>query len=205
MKKVGLFGGTFDPIHIGHLVVAMLAREAYALEKVYFVPAGNPPHKQNKHVTEGIHRLHMVQLAVQGYDEYGVIDWELQQPSPSYTADTLAWYRAEHPDDEPYFIMGADMLLDLPRWQNAEYVVQLAKIIAVTRPGFNQAMTARYLDLLPKDWRQHILFVDMPGLDISSTWLRERLDRGLPVTHLVPESVIRYIKEHRLYGRERRS
>jgi nicotinate-nucleotide adenylyltransferase len=198
--RVGLFGGTFDPIHTGHLVVAMLAKEALNLDKVYFIPAGVPPHKRDKRITEGIHRYRMVQLAIQGYDEYEVLDWELKQNQPSYTVDTLSWYCRTHPSHNPFFIMGADMLLDLPNWQKADRVIELTDIIAVTRPGFDQAMSEQYLRLLPASWRKHIHFVDMPGLEISSTWLRERLDQGLSVAHLVPDRVISYIKENRLYG-----
>jgi nicotinate-nucleotide adenylyltransferase len=202
MMKVGLFGGTFDPIHTGHLVVAMLAKEAVRLDKVCFIPAGVPPHKRGKRITAGVHRYRMIQLAIQGYDDYEVLDRELKQDQPSYTVDTLQWYRQTFPEDEPFFIMGADMLFDLPRWYQAERVIELAEIIAVTRPGFDQAMSDHYLQQLPDEWREHIHFVDMPGLEISSTWLRERLDQGLPVTHLVPDPVIRYIKENRLYGGE---
>lgn len=197
--KIGLFGGTFDPLHIGHLVAARLAKDAMQLDRVVFIPAGIPPHKIGQAITPSEKRLQMVVLAV-GYEpDFAVSDWEILQEEPTYTVDTLEFFASQFPDDELYFIMGADMLCDLPNWQEPQRILQLARIIGMKRPGFVLDECHEKLRELFADAVEKIHYVEMPGLEISSTWLRDRLQQKRSVDYLIPERVIRFIEENGLY------
>ncbi|MFC4766285.1 nicotinate-nucleotide adenylyltransferase [Effusibacillus consociatus] len=203
--KIGLFGGTFDPVHIGHLVAARLAKEALKLDRVIFIPAGVPPHKNGFGLTPAAKRLQMAVLAV-GYEpDFQVSDWELQQEGPSYTVDTLEHFASQFPDDELYFIMGADMLCDLPNWQSPTRILELASLIGMTRPGFAMDECRSTLRRVFPRSEERIHYVEMPGLEISSTWLRERLRERKSVDYLIPERVIRFIEENGLYDRRANS
>lgn len=199
--KTGLFGGTFDPIHIGHLVAAKLAKEALGLDRVMFVPAGVPPHKIGNEITPAAGRLGMVELAVEREPGFEVCDWEIRREGPSYTVETVEHFARLFPEDELYFIMGADMLADFPNWHRARRILQLARVIGLTRPGFDlDACRVALTKALPGS-AERIHYVEMPGLDISSTWLRNRLQKRLSVKYLIPEPVIRFIEENRVYDR----
>lgn len=199
--KIGLFGGTFDPIHIGHLVAARLAKEALDLDRVIFIPSGVPPHKIGNEITPAAQRLQMVAIAAECETDFAVSDWELKREGPSYTVDTLEYFQSRFPEDELYFIMGADMLCDLPNWNSANRIVRLARLIGMTRPGFRLEECKTFLNRVLPDSEGQIFYIDMPGLEISSTWLRERLRNRQSVDFLIPEQVIRYIEEHGLYDR----
>jgi nicotinate-nucleotide adenylyltransferase len=201
MKKIGVFGGTFDPVHIGHLVAAQIAAEDAGLDLVVFVPAGTPPHKTEQPVTASRHRLEMVRRAVAGNPVFSVSDWEIRQGGRSYTLRTLEYLRSRYADDELYFILGADTLEDLPNWHEPSKVVELARIIAVRRPGYDALAALERLSSRIKNIRGRIVYVESPRLEIASSWLRERIRNGRSVDHLIPENVIRYIKENRLYER----
>ncbi|BCJ88559.1 nicotinate-nucleotide adenylyltransferase [Effusibacillus dendaii] len=200
--KIGLFGGTFDPIHIGHMVAARVALEALGLNRVIFIPTGFPPHKMGVSVTPAEKRLQMVVLAA-GYDPvFSVSDWELTQQGPSYTVDTLTHYRSEYPADELYFIMGADMLHDFPNWRQPDKILQLARLVGMARPGFDLDKCQALLQKEIPGSEERVYFVDMPGLEISSTWLRERIRNRQAVDFLIPDRVIHFIEENRLYDGE---
>lgn len=197
--KIGLFGGTFDPLHIGHLVAARLAKEAMQLDRVIFIPAGIPPHKIGHDITAGDKRLQMVVLAV-GYEpDFAVSDWEISQDEATYTVDTLEYFASQFPEDELYFIMGADMLCDLPNWKEPQRILQLAQIIGMKRPGFVVDECQSKLLQIFADGIERVHYVEMPGLEISSTWLRDRLRQRRSVDYLIPERVIRFIEENGLY------
>ena len=197
--RLGVFGGTFDPIHIGHLVIAQVALEEAGLDQVLFVPAGVNPLKVGKAVTAGEHRLAMVQLALAGQPQFAVTDWELRREGPSYTALTLEYIREQHPDDELFLIIGADNLQILPRWRHVKRIAELATILALTRPGTDLKASADAAREQLAGLSSRIRLVEIPGLDISSTWLRDRLVKNLSVAHLLPAEVIGYCKENKLY------
>lgn len=199
--RLGVFGGTFDPPHIGHLVVATVAMEEMGLDKVVFVPAGINPLKVGKTVTAAEHRLQMVKLAVASHPKFEVSDWELNQPGPSFTVHTLEYFHQQHPEAELFFIIGADNLHILPKWRNVERIVELATILAVTRPGFDLKTSTETVFALFPHISKRILSVEIPGLEISSTWIRERLVKNRSVEHLLPQEVIRYTEENKLYER----
>ncbi|ASS74758.1 hypothetical protein CIG75_07060 [Tumebacillus algifaecis] len=199
--RLGIFGGTFDPVHIGHLVAAQVALEQAGLDRVVFVPAGVNPLKVGKVISAGEHRLHMVELAVHDTPQFAVSDWEIKRPGPSFTVDTLEHFHEEHPAAELFFIIGADNLHILPKWRSVDRILELATVLAVTRPGFDlKTSTGTALALYP-EVAKRVHYVEIPGLDISSTWIRERLAKNLSVEHLVPQKVIGYSEENKLYER----
>ena len=197
--RLGVFGGTFDPIHIGHLVIAQVALEEAGLDRVLFMPAGVNPLKVGKRTTSGAHRLAMVRLAIAGHPQFAVSDWELRHEGPSFTADTLSYIREQHPEDELFLIIGADNLELLPKWRSVDRIAELATILALTRPGTDLRASAEAAYARQDALRSRIRLVEIPGLDISSTWLRERLVKKLSVAHLLPAEVIGYCKENKLY------
>ncbi|GAX89227.1 nicotinate-nucleotide adenylyltransferase [Effusibacillus lacus] len=199
--RMGLFGGTFDPIHIGHLVAARLAKEALQLDRVIFIPSGIPPHKSGREITPAGNRFEMVKLAVEQEPDFSVSDWEIRREVPSYTVDTLESFASQFPDDELYFIVGADMLYDFPNWHNPGRILEICQVIGMTRPGFalDECRTLLRTSMLLPEHRIH--FVEMPGLEISSTWLRDRLRQRRSVHYLIPDRVIRFIEENGLYDR----
>jgi len=212
-QPIVLFGGTFNPIHHGHLIVARAAAEHFGFRRITLVPAALSPHKTSEAPgADGVEptagdRLAMVRLAVAGDGLFAVSEVDLERPPPSYTCDTLRDVRAAHGLDAPlYWIIGADMLADLPTWRRAEDVVSLANIITVSRPGFAGRTEAILADLraqLPGDLVDKLAggVVSTPLVDISSTDIRRRVAAGRPIGHLTPESVVGYIDKRGLYGR----
>jgi nicotinate-nucleotide adenylyltransferase len=199
--RLGIFGGTFDPIHIGHLVVAQVAMEEAGLDRVLFVPAGVNPLKVGRQITAAEHRLAMVQLALQHSPQFAVTSWELDRPGPSFTVDTVGHVREQYPDAELFLIIGADNLRLLPKWKSVEEILEQATILALNRPGEDLKSSCQMMLALYPHINERIRIVDMPGLDISSTWLRDRLVKNQTVKHLLPDEVIRYSEENKLYER----
>jgi nicotinate-nucleotide adenylyltransferase len=193
--KVGILGGTFDPVHNGHLAIATAAVAQFGLELVLFIPAGEPWRKAHRAITPAEHRLAMLQLAIAGNDAFGISDIELRRGGPTYTADTLEALAAERLDDEFYFIVGADALADLPSWHQPERIVEHA-VLAVA-PRADQALEA-VLDALPAVAARIERF-DMPLAPVSSTEIRARVAAGQPIAGMLPPEVERYIAEHHLY------
>ena len=194
---MGVLGGTFDPVHIGHLVLAKRAMEQLELEGVLWVPAGDPWRKASVAVSAREHRLAMVRLAVANEPGYEVSTLELDRAGPSYIVDTLEALRAERPDIEPCLLLGVDALMDLPNWHDAARVEELANMGVAARKGY--VLAADELEKLLPGLSGRVRWFEMPRLDISATDLRERAARGASLRHLVPASVERYIREHKLY------
>ena len=194
--RLGLFGGTFDPIHLGHLILAEQCRESLGLEKLWFVVAGEPPHKRGGERTAVSHRLEMARLAIAGNPAFEVSDIEANRPGPHYSVETLAEIKAQRPDDELFFLIGADSLVDLPTWREPEGIARLASIVVVNRPGVDAPA-----DPLP-DFGPGALplqTVTIPPIGIASRDLRERLAAGRSVRYQIPRAVEAYIDAHGLY------
>lgn len=191
--KIGILGGTFDPIHIGHLLAGEAARDAYALDQVWFMPSHIPPHKHQAGAS-GVQRLEMTREAVAGHPAFEVLDIEVLRGGVSYTIDTIRELQELHPAAEFYFIIGADMVNYLPHWQGIEELAQRICFIGVRRPGFQLA-----LNELPHYLQDKILLADMPVVDISSTDIRERAAEGRTIRYLVPDRVHDYIIRGGLY------
>jgi nicotinate-nucleotide adenylyltransferase len=194
--RLGLMGGTFDPIHVGHLLVAEVAREAFRLDRVVFVPAGDPPHK-GEAVTDAEHRYAMTLLATGPNAGFVVTRRELERAGPSYSLTTIREYREEiGASGELFFITGADTVLEIRTWYRWEEVLQSCRFIAVTRPGFDSAALGA---VLPESLRERVTLVESPGFDLSSTEVRERVRHGEPIRYLVTDTVEVYIRKHELY------
>ena len=190
-ERLGILGGTFDPVHCGHLLLARYVLEALDLDRVLFVPAAEPPHK-SEIPTPPEHRWRMVRAAVEGHDRLEASDLELRRPGVSYTVDTLRRLRDEGPDDERFLIIGADNVPELESWHDPEGILALATVIAGSRVEAEALPDGAFSDRVER--------VDTPVFDISSTEIRRRVRAGLPVRCLVPDAVDRYIADHGLYG-----
>lgn len=199
VKSWGIIGGTFDPPHFGHLLAAEWARQEYNLEKVVFMPAAWPPHKQAKKMSEAKHRLQMVRLAVQGNPAFIVSDWEMKGQGKSYTINTAEFFCNEYPDADIYFIVGADSLLTMDTWKDVSRLVSLCKLIVVSRPGYVIDTNASAMQKLPPELWERTYFLEIPGTHISSTEIRERVKNDKSIRYLLPASVEDYICQNRLY------
>jgi len=192
-------GGTFDPLHIGHMLAAEAARDSYELDEVWFMPSHMPPHKHEAGVS-GEDRLAMVQEAVKGHECYRTLDWEVNRGGVSYTIDTVRMLQERYPDIDLYFIIGADMVQYLPKWRSIEELAERLTFIGVGRPG-----TPLNLDVLPEAIAGKVMLADMPMVDISSTMLRKRAAEGKSIRYMVPEAVFNYVHRSGLYGVQPRS
>ena len=189
-----MLGGTFDPVHRGHLTLARSARDELGLEEVLFVPAGQPWRKEGRIVAPVAHRLAMLRLALEGEPAFRVETLELDRPGPSYTADTLEALRSDRPDDELFLIAGEDALADLPNWVRPERILELTTLAVARRADVPQAAGESFSGL-----RERVVWLKMPLLPVSATDIRGRVRRGLAVDDLVPPAVEAYIREHGLY------
>ncbi len=196
--RLGLFGGTFDPIHLGHLVLAEQCREACGLDLVWFVVAGSPPHKPGER-TAVSHRLEMARIAIAGHPSFEVSEIEASRPGPHYSVETLAAVGRERPGDDLFFLIGADSLADLPQWRQPAEIARLATIVVVNRPGLdvNPTASSPLPDFGPGT---HALrAVAIPPIGIASHDLRRRLAEGRSVRYMVPRGVEAYIEAQKLY------
>ncbi len=199
-KAIGVMGGTFDPIHFGHLVTAESAYESFSLCEVVFVPAGDPPHKEPKAVTDAEHRLEMTRLATEDNPHFCVSSVEVAREGHSYTVDTMRHFREKYgAEAELYFITGVDAILQIPSWNNAEGVFEVCRFIAATRPGYSLSELMQFTEQLQPEYRDRIHVLEVPALAISSTDLRRRVREGQSIKYLVPEPVQRYIECTGLY------
>lgn len=195
---VGVLGGTFDPIHLGHLVVAEEVRRRLGLEEVWFVPTGQPWLKVDRGISSAEHRVKMVSLAIASNRYFKLSKIEIERPGPSYSVDTIAALRSQWRLAEIFFILGRDALMDLPLWKEPGRLIELCQLVAVDRPG-SSLPDLRSLELAIPHLASRVLFVEVPQLDISSSQVRDRVAQGLSIKYLVPEGVEEYIREEGLY------
>ncbi|NPV29272.1 MAG: nicotinate-nucleotide adenylyltransferase [Firmicutes bacterium] len=200
-QRIGIMGGTFDPIHYGHLVTAEAAREKYGLERVIFVPSGHPPHKDAREVTDFWHRYLMVLLAVVSNPYFEVSRMEYDRGGVTYTIDTVREFRRLYgAGTELFFITGADAILEILTWKQPEELLAMCRFIAATRPGYD----LRQLNsLLGEFYQGAVSVLEIPMLSISSSDLRRRVKTGLSIKYLVPEPVEFYIFQNGLYREKR--
>lgn len=193
-------GGTFDPIHFGHLFIAECSRDRFDLRKVVFIPSGQPVHKRRDNILDPVHRLQMTRLAVESNPFFEVSRVETERPGPTYTVDTLEYlHRQSRSPVEFYFITGADAILEILTWKDVPRVFELCRFIAVTRPGYSFETMNRVLAGLTGFQRNRIHIFETSGILVSSSDIRQRAARGEPVKYLVPERVEKYIETNRLY------
>ncbi len=197
VQRLGIMGGTFDPIHYGHLLMAEEARQAFALDQVVFVPNGRPAHKKAYLVSSPEDRYAMTLLATAANPHFHCSRIEIERPGPSYTIDTLRVFRALYPNlDALYFITGADAILEILTWHEYDRLVEECRFIAVTRPGF---VLDQMRDVADAEFLERVSFLPIPGLEISSTDIRRRVREGRSVKYLTPSAVESYVTKNGLY------
>ena len=200
-RKIGVLGGTFDPIHLGHLIMAEDIREKLGLGEVLFIPAGRPwlKLKEEKPISAADHRLAMVRLAVASNPHFKVSTMEIDRPGLSYSIDTILELKAKPgAGAEIYFIVGPDALAEFPKWKEPAQLMGICQVVGIGRPKHTQ-VDLRKLERSVPGASQRIVLVDVPQIEISSTDIRRRVAQGLSIRYLVPEAVEKYIAEHRLY------
>ncbi|MBO8136748.1 MAG: nicotinate-nucleotide adenylyltransferase [Desulfotomaculum sp.] len=198
--RLAIMGGTFDPIHYGHLVVAEQARYKFQCDKVLFIPAKSPPHKDDALISPVEHRLAMTRLAVDSNSYFEASSLEIERPGPSYTIDTVKEVKRLYYPSKLFFITGADAVLEIISWKSVEELLSLCYFVAATRPGYDISNLQQKLGALPEKYLEKIIPIYIPALAISSTDIRKRVKAGEPIKYLLPESVENYIKNHRLYS-----
>ena len=195
--RIGVFGGTFDPIHMGHLIVAEDARAALELDKILFIPAGQPWFKSYRQITEAHHRLEMVRLAVEGNPSFDVADIEIRRTGPSYTVDTLSELRLLYPDAEFIVILGVDALREIDRWHQPRKLFELASVVGMARPG--ASLDPSVLNAAIPGASSRMRLLDSVLIEISGTEVRQRVTACRSIRYRVPDAVARYIHENGLY------
>jgi nicotinate-nucleotide adenylyltransferase len=195
--RLGLFGGTFDPIHLGHLILAEQCRESCGLDRLWFVVAGEPPHKPGGR-TAVAHRLEMARIAIAGHSRFMVSDIETTRPGPHYSVETLESVALDNPGDELFFLVGADSLAEFVTWREPARIAQLATIVVVNRPGIAEVTPASQPDFGPG--ARPLITVTIPPIGIASNDLRRRRAQGRTIRYLVPRGVEAYIEANGLYG-----
>ena len=198
--RLGILGGTFDPVHYGHLLMAESARETCRLDEVWFLPASDPPHKDNSGITSGKQRAEMLEFAIAGYPEFVVNRMEFDREGKSYTVETLAELRNKRADDELFFIIGGDSLRDLPTWREPQRILELAQIIAINRGREELTPLDQLSDSIGTAATSRIEAIAMPAIDLSSTNIRERVRNQRSIRFQLPRAVEAYIDENKLYA-----
>lgn len=197
--KIGLMGGTFDPIHNGHLVLAEQVRTRFQMDKIIFIPAGIPPHKDM--VVSKEHRYEMTRLAIEDNEFFEISTMELDQENVTYTIDTVKKMKEVYGDStEVFFITGADAMIDLPNWKNFEELLTLCKFIGSTRPGIEESDLAGQINAIVKEYKADITITQVPALSISSTDIRRRVKYNLSIKYLLPSKTEKYIYDNCLYS-----
>lgn len=186
-KKVGILGGTFDPPHYGHLIIANEVLEQLQLDEIQFMPNQEPPHKNRKSGTSNEDRLAMLELCTSGHSRFAIEKIEMERPGKSFTFDTMKLLTEKHPETDYFFIIGADMIEYLPKWHRIDELVEMIQFVGVNRPHHQTGTEYRL---------QHVA---VPQIEISSTLIREKIAEGKSAKYLLPENALAYIKEHQLY------
>ncbi|MFW5998972.1 MAG: nicotinate-nucleotide adenylyltransferase [Halanaerobiaceae bacterium] len=195
--SIAVFGGTFDPIHMGHLIIAEQAYNSFGVDDIIFMPAGNPPHKLDKKITRDKHRLNMINLVVRDNSHFSVSTLEMELDKKSYTYETLIYMKEKYPDEDIYFIIGSDSLQDIYDWKKTDYLLKNANFIVASRPGFSLENILSNEKFKP--YRKYINLLDNSMIDISSTQIRKLLAENKSIRYLTIPEVIEYIKIHSLY------
>ncbi|MFC1568607.1 nicotinate-nucleotide adenylyltransferase [bacterium] len=190
--QLGLFGGTFNPIHHGHLIIADALIKNLSLDRIIFIPAALPPHKQTQTICAAEHRYRMIELAIQSCPEFSVSDYEFSRAQISYTIDTVEAFKEKYKSDLLYLIIGADSLNEIHTWRQPDRLFEMIRIVVVNRPGVN------FNDIDPK-YRDNVLWSNAPLIEISSSHIRQQVKAQQSIRFLVPQAVEDYIREKRLY------
>ena len=199
MKRYGMMGGTFNPIHLAHLYIAYEAKETLNLDKVIFMVAGNPPHKKESQVIDSNYRYDMVKMAIKDYSGFEISDYEIQKQGYSYTYETLKYLKGDEGDVEVFFIAGADSLMDIEKWKNPELVLSNCTFVAFNRGDYSKEILEEKKKKLQDKYNSNIILLDISNFDISSSMIIERIMNGKRVDFFMPDNVIEYIEKNNLY------
>lgn len=198
-KKIGIMGGTFNPIHIGHLMLGQTALEQFQLDKVLFMPTKNPPHKRYDHIVDEAIRAEMVEIAIKENPHFELSTFEMDREGITYTADTLIQLTKQNPDEEYYFIVGADSLFYLDSWKNPDKIFKLSKFLAAVRGQTTNKEMLQKIAELNETFQASVELLNSPNIDISSSEIRERVKNGMNIQYYVMPDVARYIQSNNLY------
>ena len=198
MSKIGIMGGTFNPIHMAHLILAESAYEQLQLDKILIMPSKKPPHKLHDPIASDHHRIEMVKLAIKGNPHFELSTMELEREGITYTADTLQQLTKEYPENEYYFILGLDSLQQIEKWKTPDIIFHLAHIVAAGRYHFPKERIEGQVHRLEEIYHGKIHLLEIPNMDLSSEMLREHVKMGKSIRYYVPSSVEEYIREHGL-------
>lgn len=200
MKKIGIMGGTFNPIHFGHLFLAENAYEQLGLDMVLFIPSKNPPHKNKPEDVTEQQRIDMIQLAIQENPHFELSTIEMEREGMTYTADTMMILKEQNPDTDYYFIIGADSLFLLHKWYQPQIIFDNCTVVAANRDHGDQKALAEQVQLLKNEFHANIILIDMPTVQVSSCNIRERLAERKSIRYYLPNPVLEYIENNHLYS-----
>ncbi|MBE6081272.1 MAG: nicotinate-nucleotide adenylyltransferase [Tissierellaceae bacterium] len=198
-NKIGIMGGTFDPVHIGHLIIAEESRVNFDLDKIIFVPTGEPPHKNLKNVTSAKDRYEMTLLSIMHNPYFYISDIEIKREGLTYTIDTIKYFKKRYPKSEIFFIIGADSLINIDKWKNSEELLRESKFIVAKRVGIEYSLLEERINEINDKYSKIVFSVTTPYIDISSTDIRKRVKNGENIKYYLPLDVEAYIKKNRLY------
>lgn len=200
VQRIGFLGGTFDPPHIGHLILAEYTVEALALDRLFFVPAADPPHKRGRHKAAIQHRIAMLELALAGNEHFTLSRLDVDRDGPHYSSDSVRMLQRKYPEAELYFVMGGDSFQDFPNWHEPEIIAEYCKLAVMYRPGSDALYPAMHEAVLP-GLAERVVMVEAPGMgiDIASSEIVQRVQEGKSIRYLVTEAVLHYLQENGLY------
>ncbi len=198
-SKIAVMGGTFDPIHYGHLVTAEAVMHEYQIDRVLFIPSGQPPHKAGKTVTAAEHRYLMTLLATETNPQFFCSRIEIDRQGYTYTIDTIQQLKKMNPETDIYFITGADAFSEILTWKDPELLLSSCHFVAATRPGYSRKQAAPQIEAIMNRHKNTLHYLEVPALTISSSDIRKRVSEGRPIKYLLPEAVETYIEKHGLY------
>jgi len=199
MLKKGIIGGTFDPIHVGHMYIATKAQQYLGLDKVIFMPSGMPPHKEGKDVTPSKLRYKMVEAAIKGKNNFEISDYEIKKNGYSYTYETMEYFKEKEINTEWYFISGCDCLFSLDKWKNVDRIMKACKFVVFNRPGYNDDDIRKQKKAVEEKYDTSIIFLDFLLLEVSSTYIRSAVKEKKDASSFLPEGVYEIIEQHGLY------
>jgi nicotinate-nucleotide adenylyltransferase len=198
MKKIGIIGGTFNPIHLAHLYIAYEAKCQLNLDKVIFMPAGSPPHKKNEDILEAPLRYEMVLEAIKKYEDFEISNYEIEKEGFSYTYETLENFKSK--DNILYFITGADCLINIEKWKNPDRIFKASNLVVFNRPGYDKESLKLQKNEIEKKYNTSINFLDIMDLEISSTMIRDRIKEGKRIDFFIPKEVLDFIRKNNIYN-----
>ncbi|GAA0823575.1 nicotinate-nucleotide adenylyltransferase [Clostridium tertium] len=198
MEKIGIIGGTFNPIHLAHLYIAYEAKCQLNLDKVIFMPAGSPPHKKNEDILEAPLRYKMVLEAIKKYEDFEISNYEIEKEGFSYTYETLENFKSD--DNILYFITGADCLINIEKWKSPDRIFKTSKLVVFNRPGYDKESLKLQKNEIEKKYNTSINFLDIMDLEISSTMIRDRIKEGKKIDFFIPKEVLDFIRKNNIYN-----